>query len=251
VNVSFYYYNDVTNYTTGTFVNEGVTLQYSLDGTTWTDVHFYPRVDSSVTTSSGWYLKQIILPAAVGNQPTVYIGFKFHSEYGDNVGFDNLNIFATPPCTGVASSLASNAVTTNGFTASWSAASPAPVNGYIWEVVPAGAGSGGTTVATGTTLAGVDSVVITGLSASTAYDFYVRGDCGSLSLGPWSGPLSVSTCVAILHYHSYKDSTAVPSRPAGRSNMWWVLQTCFILPAHSNLPLTPQEGSNYDRMECL
>ena len=245
VNVSFYFLNDITAYTTGTFVNEGVTLQYSLNGTTWTDVQFYPRVDSSVTTSSGWYQKQIILPAAVGNQPTVYIGFKFHSEYGDNVGFDNLNIFATPPCTGVASSLTSSAITTNGFTASWTAASPAPVNGYIWEAVLAGSGSGGTVVASGTTAAGVTTATISGISASTSYDFYVRGDCGSLSLGPWAGPLSVSTLcgnTSLPLVQGFNSGTI----PACWSQQYVVGTDDLLYPTGSFQPATtPQEGSNY------
>ena len=245
VNVSFYYFNDITNYTTGSFVNEGVTLQYSLDAITWTDVHFYPRVDSSVTTDSGWYLKQIILPAAVGNQSTVYIGFKFHSEFGDNVSFDNLNVFATPPCTGTASAFASSAITTSGFTATWAAAAPAPVNGYIYEVVPSGAGSGATPVATGTTAAGVTTATITGISASTSYDLYVRGDCGSLSLGPWAGPLSVSTLcgnTTLPLVQGFNGGTI----PSCWSQQYVVGTDNLLYPTNSFQPTTtPQEGSNY------
>lgn len=199
VDVSFYWLNDITNYTTGAYLNEGVTVQYSTNGTTWTDVQFFPRADSSVTTSSAWIQKLLTLPAGAGNQPTLYVGFKFHSEYGNNCSFDNLHIYATPSCAGQPSALASSNITPTTATASWTAATPVPASGYHWVVVASGGSPTGTLVTSGTATTAADSAAITGLTPNTAYDFYVQSDCGGASLGAFAGPLSITTpptCVA-------------------------------------------------------
>jgi hypothetical protein len=200
VDVSFYFNNDATNYTSSTFALEGVTVQYSLNGTTWTDVQFFPRYDSAaLSTGNAWLQKLVTLPAAAGNQATVYVGFKFHSAFGNNVSFDNLHIYATPSCAGQPSALASSNITPTTATASWAAATPVPANGYHWVVVAAGGSPTGTSVASGTATTAADSAAITGLTPNTAYDFYVQSDCGGSSFGAFAGPLSITTpptCIA-------------------------------------------------------
>ena len=97
VQVLFYWYNENnTTYSTGAYLNEGVTVQYSLDGSTWTDPGtFYSRHDASLSSGTGqWKLKTLTLPAGAGNQATMYVGFKFHSSYGDNCSLDNVVVQA-------------------------------------------------------------------------------------------------------------------------------------------------------------
>ena len=36
------------------------------------------------------------MPAGAGNQPVIYVGFKFHSEFGDNCSLDNVVVNPTP-----------------------------------------------------------------------------------------------------------------------------------------------------------
>jgi hypothetical protein len=97
VNVEFYMFNENSaNYTT---LLEGVQVQYSLDGNTWVDAGtFYPRQDVSLAVGTGqWQKKSLTLPAAAGNQAFVYVGFKFVSQFGDNVSIDAVTIGCTPP----------------------------------------------------------------------------------------------------------------------------------------------------------
>jgi len=104
VDVKFYWYNENnSSYNSGTYLLEGVQVQYSLDAVTWTDAGaFVPRHDGTLTAGTGqWKLKTITLPAGAGNQSTIYVGLKFHSSYGDNCSLDNLSILATPTITDV------------------------------------------------------------------------------------------------------------------------------------------------------
>ncbi|MCW3124713.1 MAG: Protein of unknown function precursor, partial [Bacteroidetes bacterium] len=112
------------------------------------------------------------------------------------LSFDDFHLQLTPACV-APTALVANTVTATGATVSWTASTSLPSNGYIWEAVASGAGSGGTQVANGTTGAGVTTATISGLSANTAYDIYVKSDCGS-GQSAWAGPLSITTpCVAI------------------------------------------------------
>jgi hypothetical protein len=97
VGTDFYWYNEnSTSYNSGNYLNEGVTVQYSLDGITWTDVQFFPRYDATLASGVGqWKHKVAILPSAAGNQSLLYVGYKFHSEFGDNLSMDTIRIDAS------------------------------------------------------------------------------------------------------------------------------------------------------------
>ncbi|PKP22146.1 MAG: hypothetical protein CVU05_05110 [Bacteroidetes bacterium HGW-Bacteroidetes-21] len=72
------------------YLTEGVTIQYSLNGgTTWSNVQFYQRYNSI----NGWKAKTCPLPAAINNQASVLIGFLFHSQYGNNCDLDDVYIY--------------------------------------------------------------------------------------------------------------------------------------------------------------
>jgi hypothetical protein len=60
---------------------------------------------------------------------------------------------------------------------------------YQYEVVVSGAGQGSGTVAVTT----VDSLTVTGLTPSTAYDFYTREVCGRGDTSIWIGPFTFNT----------------------------------------------------------
>ncbi len=253
VDISFYFFNEhSTYYNTGVYLNEGMTVQYSTDGVTWTDVQFYPREDASLASGTGmWKQKYLTLPAGAANQPTLYVGFNFHSEFGDNVSFDNLHIFQSSPCAGGPGNVGVSPTGTTTATASWSAGSPAPANGYNWVVVAAGDSVNGTVIASGTTGAGVTTASITGLTANTAYDIYVQSNCGSpLGVGYWVGPTGFSTpCNAITSIpwtENFESMTTVgtdivPScwlpTPSGR---WESEDAPFIFPT-----LDARSGTHY------
>jgi len=183
VDVEFYWRNNFnTSYSTGAYLNEGVQVQYSTNGgTTWVDAgSFIPRHDPSLTAGTAqWNKKTVTLPAAAGNQAALLVAFKFHSEYGDNMAIDAVNILATPSCTAPIFTNV-NSITSGGATVNFTCASC--TGSYVVEYGPVGftpgtgatAGTGGTVV-TGTTTA----IAISGLTALTNYQVYVRQNCGA------------------------------------------------------------------------
>jgi hypothetical protein len=75
-----------------------VQVQYSLDGgTSWIDAGTPQyRVDATLD-SFQWNQKSVTLPSNAANVPSLLIGFKFHSEFGNNIYLDNLNIVSSTP----------------------------------------------------------------------------------------------------------------------------------------------------------
>ncbi len=96
--------------------------------------------------------------------------------------------FTAPACPGP-TGLAVTNITGTTADLSWNTASGATT--YNWIVVPAGAGSGATPIANGSTSSTSD--VATGLSVTTPYDLYVQSDCGGGTLSLFSGPFSFIT----------------------------------------------------------
>lgn len=63
--------------------------------------------------------------------------------------------------------------------------------GYEWKVVLAGAGLNATAISSGTTA--FDSVSVTGLTAGTDYDFYIKTNCSGAITSSYTNPYSFTT----------------------------------------------------------
>ena len=176
-----------TTYSTGAYLTEGMTVQYSLDGTNWTDIQFFPRHDGTMTAgTSAWTAKSVALPAGALGQSTVYFGFKFVSAYGDNCAMDNLKIQlnCAAPADQPTSLNFTNAGTSQ-VTVNYTAAASLP-SGYLVVRYPQGSiptNPSDATVYTAGTAIGINGTVVyagagvtttaTGLTPQTNYDFYV------------------------------------------------------------------------------
>ena len=70
---------------------EGMTVQWSTNGTDWTsDAAFHLRKGASV----GWTNVAVLLPAGAEGQAALYVGFLFHSQYGNNCYLDDVRVGA-------------------------------------------------------------------------------------------------------------------------------------------------------------
>lgn len=215
VNAKFYWFHDNSAYTTAGYADEGIKLQYSLNGTTWFDVQTINRL---LTGTNGWTLYDIALPPAAGNVATMYVGFLFTSRGGDNCSLDNLTVYVPPPCTTPTdqpAALSLTAVTATSLSGSFTAASPAP-SGYIVMRSTSNVAPGltsGTAYMVGSTypISGNNYTVVsngtatsfteTGLIPSTQYYYYVFSFNGSCAGAPYilnTGTLSAGalTCTA-------------------------------------------------------
>jgi hypothetical protein len=97
-------------------------------------------------------------------------------------------VVTTLPCSGNPSSVGISIVSLTSSTATWTAATPAPANGYQYYLSTSSTTPSTSATPTGSTAAGVTSVTMTGLTASTNYFFWVRSNCGgALGQGAWMG----------------------------------------------------------------
>ena len=161
-----YYVGTAPNYTGMTSLG---TIVNPLNNTTWaegkysftpgTSGVYYFAVRSTAPTSSPWY-----------------------------INWDDFSVIETPACTNP-SALNVSAVSETGATLGWTPQGAET----LWDVEYGPTGfTQGTGIFTNDHTSA--SLAITGLTAGTAYQFYVRADCaGTESL--WSGPFSFSTLV--------------------------------------------------------
>jgi hypothetical protein len=193
IDVEFYWYqNNGSSYNSGAYLNEGVTVEWSTNGTTWTSSTFYPRQVSTALSTGEWSKKTLTLPSGAGNISTLYVAFKFHSEYGYNLYLDNVVIKPTPTCS-EPTSLTSSSITSTEGNISWTAPSSAPSSGYDYYLSTSSTAPTSLTTPTGSVSTGVTSVSLTGLSSATQYYFWVRSNCGSSSYSTWSGSSTFTT----------------------------------------------------------
>lgn len=92
VNVDFYWYLSSNGGAT-LYLTEGVQVQWSTDGTTWTNAGSLIRRYGAV---DGWVLQSVSLPAGAGNQSNLFIGFLFTSNAGYDSYMDNIAIKQNP-----------------------------------------------------------------------------------------------------------------------------------------------------------
>ncbi|MEI8203170.1 MAG: GEVED domain-containing protein [Bacteroidota bacterium] len=209
VDVQFRWLNENGSYMTDL---DGVQLQYSLNGSTWTDVGaFVQRPDASLPASTHqWNNKTFTLPPAAGSQAVIYVGFKFHSAYGDNCFMDKVHIMQTPTCF-PPTALAATNITTNSADLSWTSTNSVFNIKYSVGAFDPMAG--------GTLVSGVSNPhTLGGLAAATTYQYYVQTDCGAgLGLSDWEGPLTFTTsCPLYTDFAQNFDTVTAPALP----NCW-------------------------------
>ncbi|MBP6127284.1 T9SS type A sorting domain-containing protein [Flavobacterium sp.] len=121
---------------------------------------------------------------------------------------DNFQIRLTPSCIEPLG-LVSASITSTGASISWDATSPVPSVGYEYFVsttntLPTTAGT-----ATTNTFA-----VLTGLAPATTYYIFIRANCGSGALSPWSTSISFTTaCASVTSFIQNFDAVTLPGFP--------------------------------------
>ena len=145
--------------------------------------------------SGATFVKYTIdLSSLVGQ--SIYVGF--HSTTTDKFVFDidNVVVGGTPACIESVSPLVISNITTTSATATWTAATPAPGQGYDVVISNSGVAPTGSTVATASVAAGVTTYTFTGLTANTKYYVYTRSKCSGITSSVW-GHLGVFLTAAL------------------------------------------------------
>lgn len=119
-------------------------------------------------------------------------------------------------CTANPSAIAINVTTNTTATVTWTAASPAPSNGYQYYLSTSNVSPAYGTTPTGSTAAGVTTVNLTGLTPGTTYYIWVRSYCGVTDgPGAWVGPVSFFVPLCTIGNSIGTTALACPSVVAG------------------------------------
>lgn len=190
LDVNFQWNHDLEN---SNGLNDGVQIQYSTDGTTWTNSTqgLIRRYDG---VQNGWTEYDVIIPEA-GNLPLVYVGFLFNTGSGGaNCYLDEVTFRAASGCYPPANVTVNN-ISGNSATISWDEVGTA----NSWDIVLSGTPltdfSNITPVSQNST-----TYNATSLNPTTNYYVYVRSKCAGNSYSAWTPATMFTTgCGTILN----------------------------------------------------
>lgn len=176
----------------------GVVLQYRIGTSgTWTSVTGTNSPASQAGGSSGFLgTASLTLPSSCDNQAIVQLRWAIwrgtQSGNSSGIAIDNISINSGSACP-IPTSPAIGSISSSGANFSWTAPATPPAVGYEYEVRSSGLpGSGSSGLVSSGAVTGV-SATITGLSASTNYNAYVRSDCGSSLFSTWTSATNFTT----------------------------------------------------------
>lgn len=176
VDVNFKWNHDLSN---SNGLNDGVQIQYSVDGVTWTNSAYgmIPRYDGE---HNGWTEYDIILPEA-GNHPSVYIGFLFNTGGGGaNCYLDDVNFRTASGCfTPV--SVAAHDISGNSATITWTELGSATNWDLLLSRTPVTDFSNANPIHVTST-----TYLANNLEPAVTYYVYVRAKCSATSFSEWS-----------------------------------------------------------------
>ncbi len=138
------------------------------------------------TTPGSMVTETIILAPGTYTGNDIQIRFVANSGYGPDLFVDNLVIDPIPTC------IEPTVLTATGLTATAADLGWTDPTGSLWDIELGAAGftPTGTPTTFGVT---TNPFNVTGLTAATSYDFYVRSDCGANGRSAWTGPFSFVT----------------------------------------------------------
>ncbi len=179
----------------GTFNSEDtLAVMVSTDGgTTWARLSAATTFHAGNTFTNGD--RVIADMTAYAAQASIFLAFYSERSPSSFTGtldihIDNFEIKDIPNC---GSPLGFAATVTGSSTAdlSWTVTSQGAVSGHEWILVADGAGSGATPLLSGTASAAATSASITGMTLNTAYDAYLRTECGTGVYSAYVGPIDL------------------------------------------------------------
>uniref|UniRef100_UPI004047341D beta strand repeat-containing protein n=1 Tax=Flavobacterium sp. TaxID=239 RepID=UPI004047341D len=157
-----------------------------------------------------------------------------------------IQVIAAPSCL-APTALTSTVSTSSSATISWTAASPAPANGYDYYLSSTSTAPTAGTTPTGTTAAGVTNEELTSLTANTTYYFWVRSNCGGSDRSTWAGSGTFFTGYCVPSTTFTTDYTSAFSTTGGITNLNYTAtsqpsgsysnQTAQILQAYIGLTI--------------
>jgi hypothetical protein len=160
------------------------------EGSGYTNDVFTISGEQQTDGSDDWVLVQVTLPSASVQN----LRIRFRGERGDgfssDMAIDEVSLVEAPTCPQPSNLSVSN-ITDTSVDVSWDATLSSQ-NTFDLEVLPAGTDPTGVPTIEDVTS---NPYAITDLNSETAYDIYVRADCGGGDESFWIGPVSFNTAI--------------------------------------------------------
>lgn len=197
-------------------VNPNNNYDLKVEGTTdggATSTVLWTESAQGVFTSWTWYQVTVPLTAFVG-QSNFQLILRYEGSDGAQGNFDDIVVAEAPTCPAPAA-LTATGVTSSSAVLGWTAGGTEPA----WNIQY---GPTGFTLGTGTIVNGVTNpYTLSGLSASTTFQYYVQASCGGTAgNSTWVGPLAFTTAcgpISALPWNEGFETAVNPALP----NCWF------------------------------
>ena len=194
------YANNANVTTTITPVNAGdqVTVTFTAFNTQLnTDLLKVYDGTSAAGTLLATYSGTTIPPSITSSSPNGSLTFVFTSNATTTAAGWIANVTCAPaPACQKPIVLTTSSILANSVTVGWTQTqNPDTSLASSWEVITLPCGSPAPTATSTGIITSTNSLVVTGLTATTCYDFYVRAVCSSSSSSAWTGPTSATTAI--------------------------------------------------------
>lgn len=160
----------------------------------WTDLVGNP-VSAATATITGLTQNtsyQVQVQALNGSVRSIYSHIP--NAAGTGNGYASSGSFTTTPnCASTVTGLSSSALTPESATISWTASTIPPGNGYEYYYSTSSTTPLATATPSGSVGAGVITADLSGLTPSTQYYYWVRGNCNGTDKGNWSSSANFTT----------------------------------------------------------
>ncbi|MCU0327575.1 MAG: T9SS type A sorting domain-containing protein [Chitinophagales bacterium] len=162
-----------------------INIQYQIASGSWITIRSIDEFNHNPSTACATISRTFTPPAGA-----MAIRFDVTSGSGGNnfYYFDEISTsqLPTPTCF-VPQSVAVGSITANTAAVTFAAPVSGSPSAYQYEVRTSGAaGSGATGLVTSNSVASVSTISLTGLSANTSYQVYMRSDCGGGDYSSWT-----------------------------------------------------------------
>jgi len=179
---------DMTDFNEPDYGSE-VTVRVSTDASQTNIAPFTTvlTIDELETNGGAFLAWEVDLSAYIGS--SVYVAFVMENNDGDAWGLDNVDFTEVPSCVPPTEFIA-EAATTSSFEISWSDSNTGTPT---WDIEW---GAADFTLGSGTMVNGLTETTynFSGLTASTAYEFYIRTNCGTADgTSDWIGPVAFTS----------------------------------------------------------
>ena len=169
---------------------------------------------SPAAVAPGWYQYSFTIPAGYTSNVN-YIIFRAASAAGNNMFIDDVEV-AGPVAVSCyyPTNIDFTSITNTAAAISWNAPAQSTPSSYEWEIRTGGLPGSGNSGLVNSGTVNTTAADITGLTANTNYNIYVRSSCGS-SKSIWVGPFNFKTACSLnaIPFAENFDGVAAPALP--------------------------------------